>query len=273
MPASLKVIFIGDLVGKIARQAVKKIIPIWREKYSPDFIIANGENLAHGFGFTAKTVSEVLKAGVDLLTSGDHAFDKIEGVKVLEEGTKVLRPANFPEPKPGKGFCFLKKQVVDNEKALFVINLVGRVFMKKKFDCPFKTLDEILKKIPEKDSKTPILIDFHGEATSEKVAFGWYVDGRVGGVVGTHTHVPTSDYHILPKGTAYVTDVGMVGAYDSVIGMTKEPIIQNFLTQGKERFEPVEKGLCLIGAVLLVFDQKTGLAKQIKRIDEKIYID
>lgn len=271
----MTIIFIGDLVGKIARKALKEVVPAWRKKYKPDFVIANGENMAHGLGMTKKTVDEVLAAGVDVITSGDHAFDKEEEENIFEIKPNLLRPANFPPGVPGQGE-FL---AVDSQKSLLVINLIGRVFMKQNYDCPFRKLDEILKKYPAfakaaagKRKPQAILVDMHAEATSEKTALGFYADGRVAAVLGTHTHIPTADAKILPKGTAFVGDVGMVGALDSVIGDDKQAIIKAFLDQSKLKIEPVEEGVCQINAVILEIDEKTGKAKNIKRLDEEVYI-
>lgn len=272
----MKIIFIGDLVGKIARKALKEVVPAWRKKYKPDFVIANGENVAHGLGMTKSTLNEVLAAGVDVVTSGDHAFDKEEEENIFETKPNVLRPANFPPQVVGHGE-FL---AVDSQKSLLVINLIGRVFMKQNYDCPFRKLDEILKKYSafaeataDRPKPLAILVDMHAEASSEKTALGFYADGRVSAVVGTHTHVPTADAKILPKGTAFVGDVGMVGAVDSVIGDDKQAIINAFLNQSKLKIEPVEEGVCQVSAVFLEIDEKTGKVKNIKRIDEEVYIN
>ena len=261
----MKVIFIGDLVGKIARQALKEILPEWRKKYAPDFVVVNGENMAHGIGMTNKTVDEVLAAGVDVITSGDHAFDKAEEDNVFAGHPNVLRPANWPPGVPGQG-VFL---AVNKQKSLLVVNLIGRVFLRQHFDCPFRKLDEIL----GEQKSTPILIDFHAEATSEKNVMGLYADGRVSAVLGTHTHIGTVDTKVLPQGTAFVTDAGMVGAVNSVIGDEKESVLDSILHQTKFKLEPVESGACQIGAVLIEIDEETNKAKSIKRIDEEIYIE
>lgn len=264
----MKVIFIGDLVGKMSRKALKEILPLWREKYAPDFVVANGENLAHGLGISQSTFNEVLAAGVDVVTTGDHAFDKEDAEVLFSNNKNLIRPANFPPGAAGQGE-FL---AVIGQKNLLVINLIGRVFMKQAYDCPFRKLDEILKKYEEKKPQA-IIVDFHGEATSEKAALGFYADGRVSAVLGTHTHVATTDAKILPKSTAFVSDVGMVGARDSVIGDRKEEIISAMLNQTRLKIEPVEEGVCVINAVLIEIDENTGLSKNIKRIDEEIYID
>lgn len=263
----MKIIFFGDLVGKISRKALKQILPEWRKKYAPDFVIANGENLAHGIGITKNTFNEIIEAGVDIVTSGDHAFDKDETWELLENESRLLRPANFPPDLPGQGDF----SAVDSQKSLLMINLVGRVFMHKSFDCPFRKLDEVLEKHKNTAPKV-IIVDFHAEATSEKAAFGFYADGRVSAVLGTHTHVGTTDAKILPKGTAFISDIGMVGAVDSVIGADKAIIIQSFLSQTKFKPEPIESGACQINAVILEINEKTGETEKIERIDEEIYI-
>jgi len=210
---TFKILFFGDIVGKIGRKAIKKVIGDYKKKYSPDFIIANAENLAHGTGATESTLNEMLEAGINFFTSGNHIWKKKEIISVFEEKRiPLIRPANYPEGAPGQGY-----QLVEvGTKKLLVVNLLGRVFMKEDMDCPFRKIDEILKKY-SKENLSGIFVDFHAEVTSENVAFGFYVDGRVSAVVGTHTHIPTADNKILPQGTAYVTDVGMVGARDSVL--------------------------------------------------------
>lgn len=247
-----------------------QILPKWRKKYKPDFVIAQNENLAHGVGITRKTVQEVLDVGIDVLTGGNHTF-KGEGMELLEnQALPLLRPANYPPGLPGRG-----EMVVESKSGKFrllVVNLIGRVFFHQNFDDPFRKLDEILKR-HESAELAGTLIDFHTEATSEQNALGNYADGRVSAVVGTHTHVGTVDARLLPKGTAYVTDVGAVVAVDSVIGENKENIIQSMLTQQPFKHEPVEIGLCRVGAVLIDINEKTGKARSIKRIDEELTIE
>lgn len=264
----MKVLFFGDIVGKIGRKAIKQVLPAWRKKYAPDFIIASGDNLAHGISVTKSTAAEMLEAGVQVMTNGDHAFDKEEASEVVEQYPNVIRPANFPPGLPGTG-DFL---AVDSGKSLLVVNLVGRVFLRQNFDCPFRKLDEILKKYSE-EKPMAVLVDFHAEATSEKMAMGFYADGRVSAVLGTHTHIGTADAKILPKGTAFISDVGMVGAIDSVIGAEKEAVLEALLNQTKFRYEPVESGVCQINAVLLEIDEKTNKTNSIKRLDEEIFIE
>lgn len=276
----MKVIFIGDIFGKIGRRAITETLPKWRKKYKPDFVIAQNENLAHGVGITCKTVQEVLDAGVDALTGGNHTF-KGEGMKLLvDHKLPLLRPANYPPGLPGRGELVVESQ--DGKFRLLVVNLIGRVFFHQNFDDPFRKLDEIIGKyhnspppplILKEEKLDGILVDFHTEATSEQNALGHYADGRVSAVVGTHTHVGTVDARLLPEGTAYVTDVGAVVAVDSVIGEKKESIIKSMLTQQPFKHEPVENGLCTIGAVLIDINEKTKLARSIKRIDEQLIIE
>lgn len=266
----MKIIFVGDIFGKIGRRAVAKVLPEWRKKYKPDFVIGNNENLAHGIGITQKTVQEVLEAGFDALTGGNHTF-KGEGMTLLEDHKlPLLRPANYPPGLPGRGEMVVESK--DGKLRLLVINLIGRVFFKESFDDPFRVLDSILKKYEGKDL-SGILVDFHGEATSETNALGHYADGRVGALVGTHTHIGTVDARLLPQGTAFVTDVGGVIAVESVIGEKKDGIIESLLLQQPFKHEPVEDGLCNVGAVLIELDEKTKKARSIKRIDEQIIIE
>ena len=265
----MRIIFIGDIFGKIGRRTVVEIMPKWRKKYKPDFVIGQNENLAHGIGMTKKTVSEVLTVGFDALTGGNHTF-KGEGQKLLEDHTlPLLRPANYPPAVPGRGELVIASQ--DGAFRLLVVNLIGRVFFKENFDDPFRTLDAILAGHAS-EKLNGIFVDFHSEATSEQNALGNYADGRVSAVVGTHTHIGTVDARVLPNGTAFVTDVGGVIAIDSVIGEKKENIIKSFLRQQPFDHEPVEEGLANIGAVLIDIDDKTKKARSIKRIDEQLII-
>lgn len=266
----MKILFFGDIVGKIGRQAIKEIMPKLKKEYEPDLVIANVENLAHGSGITPKTLQEVKEAGIDVFTSGNHIFKKSEVTQILAEKDSVLlRPANYLAELPGTGF----KVFEVGSQSVLVINLMGRVFIKdqEEFSCPFRKIDEILKMALPKNLAA-IIVDFHAEATSEKVAFGWYVDGKVSAVLGTHTHVPTADLKILPNGTAFLSDVGMVGAYDSIIGNTKEPIIASFLHDSNHLMEIPESGQVEVDAVFLEINPKTRKAKKISRVDRKIKI-
>ena len=250
-------IFIGDIIGRPGRRALKKFLPVLLEKYSPSLVVANGENAAGGIGITPDICRQLL-AQVDVLTSGNHIWDKRDAVDYLDQEPRLLRPANYPSPNPGKGvYAFETKEGFQ----VAILNLQGRVFMEP-IDCPFRAADRELKSLEARNSIT--FVDFHAEATSEKQAMGWYLDGRVAAVVGTHTHVPTADEKILPRGTAYITDVGMVGGYESVIGLQKEQAIQRFLTSRPQRFEPGKLGL-MFSYVYIEVDIKTRKAISIKR--------
>ncbi len=250
-------LFLGDIIGKPGRRALKKFLPVLLEKYSPALVVANGENAAGGIGITPDICRQLL-AQVDVLTSGNHIWDKREAVDYLDQEPRLLRPANYPSPNPGKGtYVFETKEGFE----VAVLNLQGRVFMEP-IDCPFRTADRELKLLKGKNTIT--IVDFHAEATSEKQAMGWYLDGRVSAVIGTHTHVPTADEKILPDGTAFITDVGMVGGYQSVIGLKKEQAIQRFLTSRPQRFEPGKLGL-FFSSVFIEVDTQTGKAISILR--------
>jgi len=259
----MKILFFGDIVGQPGRQAIKKILPQWQKKYQPDFIIANGENSAHGSGITEKCLNEILKAGIDFVTLGDHTW-KQKGVNALlnDKETPLIRPANFPPNLPGQGYHLIELRT----KKILVINLIGRVFMHENYDCPFRAADEILE--AQAEEADIIIVDWHAEATSEKVCMGWYLDGRVSAVLGTHTHIPTADARILPKGTAYISDIGMVGVRDSSLGRDKDAAIKMALTQIKQRLE-VAEGPVEVDAALVETGEK-GKAKKIKLVQEII---
>lgn len=265
---NLKIIFFGDVSGRIGRTAVAKILPSLRKKFDPDLVIANAENIAHGVGVTEKTLRELTDAGVDFFTSGDHIFDKKEAIKILEDKNfPLLRPANYPDGVPGVG----AKLFEVGTKKILMINLIGRVFLKNNYDCPFKKADEILDEF-KNEKLSAIIVDFHAEATSEKNGLAQYLDGRVSAVLGTHTHVGTDDYQVLPGGTAFVTDVGMVGAKDSILGVDKKGILRTFLTQIPEIHEIPEEGACSIDAIYLEINPQTSKAVKIKKIKEEIKI-
>jgi metallophosphoesterase (TIGR00282 family) len=253
----------GDIVGKIGRTAVHAVLPKLKEKHKPDLIIANGENAAHGLGITGKTMRALFEAGVNVITSGNHIFNKKEAIEILKEGKlPLLRPANYPPSVPGRGAWVYEVK----GKKILIVNLVGRVFFPEDFDCPFRTLEKILE---ENKRIKVIIVDAHIEATSEAKALGFYFDGKISAMLGTHTHVQTADNQILKNGTAYMTDLGMVGPRDSVIGMQKKEVLERFLTQIPNRFVVPENGLVEVcGAVLEISDQ-TGKAKKIERIYEK----
>ncbi|OGC25267.1 metallophosphoesterase [candidate division WOR-1 bacterium RIFOXYB2_FULL_42_35] len=262
----MKVLFIGDIIGKLGRQVCLQVLPDLKQLYAPDLIIANGENSAHGYGITEKIYKEMLEMGVDVLTMGNHMWDKRELAKNIDNYPTVVRPANYPPGVPGQDHLIIEKNGV---KAA-IVNVVGRTFMQA-MDCPFQAIDKLLPKL-QKETRI-IIVDMHAEATSEKTALAWYLDGSVSAVLGTHTHVMTADERILPQGTAFICDVGMAGAYNSIIGMEKGPILKRFLTQMPERFEPSEKDAGLFNAVYLEIDDATGQTKKIERIirvlDEK----
>jgi hypothetical protein len=264
LSSTAKILFVGDIFGQPGRRMVKEWLPRLVEEYAPDLILANGENAAAGFGITPPLVEELLDLGIAVLTSGNHIWDKKEILPYLREHLdgRLLRPGNYPQEAPGHGF------LVGNTStgiSYAVLNLQGRVFMPT-IDCPFRTADSLLKQIPAEVRLR--IVDFHAEATSEKQALGWYLDGRVTAVLGTHTHIPTADETVLPKGTAYITDLGMTGPYDSVIGIEKEAVIQKFLNQMPTRFE-VARSDVRLAAALIEADPETGRALAIQRILRK----
>jgi len=257
----VKILFIGDIFGSPGRRAVRALLPAIAAEHAPDLIVANGENAAAGFGITPKLVDELLGTGIEVLTSGNHIWDRKEIVPYLAEHAdgRLLRPANFPDGTPGEGLYLGRTR---DSVPYAVLNLQGRVFMQS-IDCPFRGADALLKRVPA-EIKIRIL-DMHAETTSEKAALGWYVSGRVTAVVGTHTHIPTADERVLPGGTAYITDVGMTGPYDSVIGIEKRAVIEKFLNQLPARFEVAEGDVRLCG-VLIDADPEEGRARSIQRI-------
>jgi len=260
----MKILFIGDIFGHPGRRIVKELLPTLVGEYDPDLVLANGENAAAGFGITPPLVEELLDMGIAVLTSGNHIWDKKEIYTYLNEHAdgRLLRPANYPPGAPGHG-VYLGKTRSGFDYA--VLNLQGRIFMNP-IDCPFRTADAELARIPPQVKVR--IVDIHAEATSEKISMGWYLDGRVTAVLGTHTHIATADETILPNGAAYVTDLGMTGPYDSVIGIDKQPVIQKFLNQLPTRFE-VAKGDVRLHAVLIEADPQTGHALSIQRIMRK----
>ncbi len=254
----MKILAIGDIVGRPGRQAVNKFVGGLRDEYSLDLVIANGENAAGGFGLTPATAQELLGGGIDVLTSGNHIWAQKEIIPYLDDELPILRPLNYPAGVPGRGY--LKKGPV------LVVNLIGRTFMTN-YDCPFRTMDALLAEL--KPRPPVIIVDFHAEATSEKVALGRYLDGRVSAVLGTHTHVGTIDTHILPGGTAYVTDIGMTGPTDSVIGDDADAVIRRFLTMLPHHLS-VGKGRPVLNAVMVAIDEKSGRATAIERVTREL---
>lgn len=255
----MRVLVLGDIMGRPARRAVRDLVPSLIEKEEIDLVVANAENSAGGMGVDLKSAKELLSAGVQVLTSGNHIWKKKEIYPFLDEQESLIRPANYPSGAPGKGWCVWQH---DGFRAL-VINLQGRVFMPNHVDDPFRCVDEILKK---HGSQSPVVIvDMHAEATSEKCAMGWYLDGRASIVFGTHTHVQTADERILPGGTAYITDLGMCGPFDSVIGMEKDTVIRGFITQLPRQFEVAQDNVVLQG-VIADIDHESGRALAIRRL-------
>ncbi len=253
----MNILVIGDIVGKPGRKAIEQLVMPLRSEFSLDLVIANGENAAGGLGVTPETAEELLNSGVDVLTSGNHIWAQKEILPHLSGPMPILRPLNYPPAAPGRGY------LVQNRVA--VVSLIGRTFMNNFVDCPFRTMDKLLP-----DLKTPIVIvDFHAEATSEKIALGRYLDGRVSAVLGTHTHVGTIDSMILPGGTAYVTDIGMVGPIDSIIGDEVDSVLHHFLTSLPHRIS-VGKGRVMLNAVLLDIEETSGKAKKNERIYREV---
>lgn len=259
----MRILFIGDIVGEPGRRAIKELLPKIKKREKLEFVIANGENVAGGSGITPPLADELFNNGIDVLTSGDHIWKRKEILDRLESDRRLIRPANYPKDVPGFGSTVAQS---DSGAAIGVVNLIGRVFMQA-VECPFKVSKEEVSRM--KDRARIIIVDVHAEATSEKIALGWYLDGMVSAIVGTHTHVQTADEKILPQGTAFITDAGMTGPFDSVIGRKKEQILTRFLTQMPARFEMAEGDIQLHGVVLDI-DEKTGKANSIKRIQEKL---
>ncbi len=257
MPDKFGVLFLGDIIGRTGRRALEKFMPGLVKKYGPSMIIANGENAAGGSGIT-EDIGKELFLNIDVLTSGNHIWDKKEALPYLEREPRLLRPANYPAVNPGRHAYLFQH---GNGIKAAVLNLQGRVFMEP-LECPFRRADE---EIEAMRAETPVIIvDFHAEATSEKQALGWYLDGRVSAIIGSHTHIATADKRILPKGTAYITDVGMVGGYNSVIGIAREQALQRFLTSRPQRFEPSKDGLYL-SSVFVDIDPTSGRARSIEQ--------
>jgi len=252
------ILAVGDIIGRPGRQAVNELLPSLRQQYGLDLVIANGENVAGGLGLTSTTAKELLNAGVDVLTSGNHIWAQKEIIPYLDSEMPILRPLNYPPGVPGRGY------IVNGQTA--VVNLIGRTFMSN-FDCPFRAMDKLLAELNPKPAV--IIVDFHAEATSEKVAMGRYLDGRVSAVLGTHTHVGTIDAQLLPGGTAYVTDIGMTGPIDSIIGDDTEEVIRRFMTIIPHHLS-VGKGKTMFSAILVRIDDKSGRGISIERIYKEV---
>ncbi|MFC1615759.1 YmdB family metallophosphoesterase [Patescibacteria group bacterium] len=264
----MKLLLIGDIVAKSGRQTITKILPQVKEELNPDIVIGNAENLSHGNGFCPDHIQEMQDAGIDFFTSGDHTWGNKNGIMMLNDSKfPVIRPANYPSlDTPGSGYRIIED---GNMNKVLVISLLGRVFMKKDYDCPFRKFDQILQENAH-ERPSAIIVDFHTEATSEISAFGFYVDGRATAVFGTHTHVPTADARVLQEGTAFMTDVGMTGPLDSVIGVKKDIIINSFLTQMPVKHEPELEGSMVFNAAFLTIDEKSKKALNIYHVQKVI---
>lgn len=253
----MNVVMLGDIVGRPGRNVVAQFLPELKDKYEPVLIVANGENAAGGFGLTGKIAHELFELGIDVLTSGNHIWDQKEMYTYIDNEPRILRPANYPSSVPGQSVYIHEIGF----GAIAVLNLIGRVFMQD-YDCPFRTADNVLAKLPH--NVTHVLVDFHGEATSEKIALAHYLDGRVSAVVGTHTHVPTADEQIMPQGTAFITDLGMCGPINSVLGVEPEKVINKFLTQLPQRFT-LAKGPASLNGVVIKLGEN-GKSERISRL-------
>lgn len=256
----LRVLMVGDIVGRPGRKAVRDLLRNYRKKYCLDLIIANGENAAGGNGLNDTVANELYDSGIDIITMGNHTWDKREILEFIEHDHSLIRPANYPPGTPGRGYSIFSV----NNTRVAVVNLSGRVFLSP-LDCPFRIADNLIADLRKNTSI--IIIDFHAEATSEKIAFGWYMDGKVSAVIGTHTHVQTADERILPLGTGYITDAGMTGPRDSVLGIDKDLVIQKFISQMPVRFE-VASGPLQFNGVILDICRTTGKTLRIERLNE-----
>ena len=254
----MRILVIGDVIGRPGRKAVRNLVPGLRHDMQVDMVIANGENAAGGKGLTPETADELFGSGIDVLTSGNHIWAQKEILPLLNDDAPIIRPLNFAPGVPGRGYIRWRN--------VLVVNLIGRTFMGDA-DCPFRTMNQLLESLTEKPEA--IVVDFHAEATSEKQALGWYLDGRVTAVVGTHTHVGTIDARVLPRGTAFVSDIGMVGPSDSVIGDSVEDVLHRFLTHMPQRLT-VATGAVIFNSVLVETEPGTGRAASITRIDREV---
>ena len=255
----MRVMLVGDVIGRPGRRAFRKYVQQLRKEKGIDVVIANGENSAAGKGLTRTSLDELYSGGADIVTTGNHVWDKKDVLEFIDSEPFLIRPANYPEGAPGKGYCLYPFKA----KTIGVMNLSGRSFMPA-LDCPFQKVDELLKEM--QDQCDIIFLDFHAETTSEKMAMGWYLDGRVNGVVGTHTHIQTSDARVLPQGTAYITDLGMVGPWNSVLGGQTDKIIYKFITGLPVRFEVEEQGPQVFSAIIVEIDDKTNKTLGIESI-------
>lgn len=254
----MRILFIGDIVGKVGRNAIAEYLPKIKQSYRPTVSIVNAENAAHGKGLTEKLYKQLLRDGVDFMTMGNHTYGQREIYDFIDDANRMVRPANFPSEAPGVGMRFIQI----NDIKLAIINLQGRSFMQD-IDDPFKKADQLIEEA--KKETNFIFVDFHAETTSEKNAMGWYLDGRVSAVVGTHTHIQTSDERVLPNGTGYITDVGMTGYYDGILGINRDGVIERFITSLPQRHVVPDDGRSVLSGVIIDLD-KDGKTKQIERI-------
>lgn len=257
----MKVVFIGDVVGESGRKTVAALLPAIKKENDVSLVIANAENSAGGFGLTEKSIDQLTCAGVDFFTTGNHVWDKKEGIPLLDDLDNIVRPGNYPGDSPGVG----GRLVQGTGGRVAVVNIQGRVFMPP-LDCPFRWIDSYLEQLA--DETKIVIVDMHGEATSEKIAMGWYLDGRVSAVMGTHTHVPTRDCRVLPEGTGYVTDVGMTGSYDGVLGVKKDAVLKRFLNLRPTRFVVANTDL-RCDYILADIDEETGKTSSIEHRQSK----
>lgn len=265
----LKILFIGEINGEIGRKSIKKILPNLKRELKPDLIIANADNLAHGNGITKKTIEEMIEIGIDWFTGGDHCFGNIKSFELYNSKLPILRPANYSQKAPGKGYSLIE---LKNNNKILLISLVGQVFMRPEFDNPFTQVDKILSNLAN-NNISAIIIDIHAEATSEKAALFHYLDGKVNAILGSHTHVMTVDSQISKLGTAFISDVGMTGFADGILGVEKEDIIKTFLTKIKYQHKIPKIGRTIFNAVFLTIDPKTKKTKNIKPITKFINIE
>jgi metallophosphoesterase (TIGR00282 family) len=259
----MKILFCGDVVGRSGRDSLKKYLPELKRDLNLDFIITNVDNAAGGFGASKSVCDQIVSYGTDVLTGGDHVWDQRDTIDFIDRYDKLLRPLNFPKGTPGAGARIFK---TDDQKEILVIHILGQVFLKNNLDCPFESIDNILDSYKLGEHLEAIFEDFHAEATSEKMAMGKFLDGRISAIVGSHTHIPTNDFHIMEGGSGYHSDAGMCGDYNSIIGMQKEAPLQMFLSKRKSaRMTPAIGDGTLCGTYIEI-DKKTGLAKNIKAI-------
>ena len=259
----MNIMMIGDICGRPGRHTAAHCIPILKEEYNLDLIIANGENSAGGVGITAKVLDELLEMNIDIITTGNHVWDKKEIFNFIDHEKRLIRPANYPPGTPGKGYHIVSVK----NRQVGIINLAGRTFMPP-IDCPFRAADQIISEI--KDLCEIIIIDFHAEATSEKLALGWYLDGKVSCVAGTHTHIQTADERIFPQGTAFISDLGMVGPWNSILGVDKEPVIKKFLTGLPAKFNVAADDDTIFCAVIIQIEPHSNKVNHIIRIQKHL---